>query len=148
MNKTIIAVYGKQDEGKSKIIKNVCQILLNGYLNAVPTKIPNYSADISLAIQLSNIKIGLQSYDDLNTLEKLVNNKFTPQFGDSCDIIICAIECDEVYIKNINTIANKYNYNTIWMSSYFSRKLNNSVLNSKAAENIVDIIKSLIVEEL
>lgn len=148
MNKTIIAVYGKQDEGKSKIIKNVCQILLNGYLNAVPTKIPNYSTDISLAIQLSNIKIGLQSYNDLNTLEKLVNNKFTPQFRDSCDIIICAIECEEVNIKNINTIANKYNYNTIWMSSYFSRKLNNSVLNNKAAENIVDIIKSLIIEEL
>lgn len=148
MNKTIIAVYGKQNEGKSRIVKNVCQILLNGYLNAVPTKMPDYSTNISLAIQLSNIKIGLQSYDNLNALEKLVNAQFTTQFGGSCDIIICAIESKELNIEKINTIANKYSYNSLWMSSYFSRKLNNSVLNNKAAENIVDIIKSLIVEEL
>jgi len=145
MNKTIIAIYGKQNEGKSETIKKVCQILLNGYLNAVPTQIPNYSNDVFLAIQLSNTKIGLRSNDNLNELDKLANKQVSSELG-SCDIIICAAETKDV--KEINTLADTHNYNTLWMSSYFSRKLNNSVLNNKAALNIVDIIKSLIVEEL
>lgn len=154
MNKTIIAVHGRAGEGKSETIKNVCQILLRDFPNAVPSKTPNYSGDILLTIQLKNIKIGLESQGDPNsrmiyddTIEKLADKNLSKELG-GCDIIICATRTTGMTVKKVDKIANKFNYNTLWISSFFSPKLNHTVLNDKAANNIIEIVKALIIGQL
>ena len=37
MNKTIIGIYGRADEGKSKTIKNVCKLLIELFPIAKPS---------------------------------------------------------------------------------------------------------------
>ena len=154
MNKTIIAIYGRENEGKSETIKKVCKILLRDFPNAIPSSTPNYLGDILLAIQLSKIKIGIESQGDPNsrmlnndTIKKLADSELDSELG-GCDIIICATRTNGKTVKKVDEIADKYNYHTLWISSFFSPKLNSSVLNNKAANNIIEIIKSFSIEQL
>jgi hypothetical protein len=154
MNKTIIAVHGRASEGKSETIKKVCENLLRDFPNAKPSAIPDYSGDILITIQLDKIKIGLESQGDPNsrminddTIRKLADKELDTELSE-CDIIICATRTGGMTVKKVDEIANKYGYNTLWISSFFSPKLNSNVLNNRAAQNIIEIIKSLIVGQL
>lgn len=154
MDKTIIAVHGRAGEGKSETIKKVCEIILRDFPNAIPSTIPNYSGDILLTIQLDKIKIGFESQGDPNsrmiyddTIKKLADKELNKELG-GCDIIICATRTGGMTVKKVDKIANIYGYNTLWISSFFSPKLNNSVLNNKAANNIIEIIKALMLGQL
>lgn len=154
MNKTIIAVHGRAGEGKSETIKKVCQIILRDFPNAITSSVPNYAGDIFLTIQLSKIKIGFESQGDPNsrmifddTIKKLADKDLNKELG-GCDIIICATRTTGMTVKKVDNIADNYGYNTLWISSFFSPKLNHTVLNDIAANNIIEIIKSLIVEQL
>lgn len=154
MNKTIIAVHGRAGEGKSETIKKVCEIVLRDFPNAIPSTIPNYSGDILLTIQLDKIKIGFESQGDPNsrmiyddTIKKLADKELNKELG-GCDIIICATRTGGMTVKKVDKIANIYGYNTLWISSFFSPKLNHSVLNNQAANNIIEIVKALIIKQL
>lgn len=154
MNKTIIAVHGRAGEGKSETIKKVCEIILRDFPNAIPSKKPNYSGDILLTIQLDKIKIGFESQGDPNsrmiyddTIKKLADIELNKELG-GCDIIICATRTGGMTVKKVDKIAHNYEYNTLWISSFFGPKLNHSVLNNKAANNIIEIIKALITKQL
>jgi hypothetical protein len=148
MNNTIIAIHGRANEGKSETIKKVCALILETFPEAVPSneKI-NYSGDIYLTISIGIIKIGFESQGDPNsrmiydkTVEKLAKEK--------CDIIICATRTGGMTVKQVDNIANTYNYHTLWISSYWSPSLNHNVLNRQAAESIINIIKGLIIGQL
>ena len=155
MNKTIIAVYGRSNEGKSETIKKVFQILLNEFPSAKPSISPiNVEGDILATIQLGKIKIGFESQGDPNsriiteqTIEKLADLSKDSTLG-GCDIIICATRTEGKTVKTVDKVADSYGYNTIWISSFFSPKLDAGVLNNLAARNIIEIIKSLIVKQL
>jgi len=154
MNKTIIAIHGKENEGKSEIIKNVCKLIMETYPKAIASKSPiNYNGDILVAIKIGNIKIGLESQGDPNsrmiyneTIKKLADNKNKNIGG--CDIIICATRTSGKTVKTVDKIADEFNFNTLWLSSYWSPSLDWEVLNRKAAESIIDIVKSIITEQL
>ena len=155
MNKTIIAIYGKTNEGKSETIKKVCELILETFPNAIPSQTDiNYSGDILLTIQLDKIKIGIESQGDPNsrmiydkTIRKLANKKTDNDLG-GCDIIICATRTGGMTVKTVDNIANEFDFHTLWISSFWSPSLNHNVLNRKAAENIIGIIKSIIVGQL
>lgn len=147
---TIIAVYGRQNEGKSETIKNVCKILLANFPNVIPS-IPiqdiNYNSDILLTIQLGTILIGIESQGDPNsrmiyddTVKDLVNQK--------CDIIICATRTDGMTVQKVDNIAASFQYRVIWKSSYYNSGCNNNVLNFISAEEIVNLIKSIIIGQI
>lgn len=156
MNKTIIAVYGGQNEGKSETIKNVCRLILDNFPIAVPStpkELIDYTTDILIVIKIGSIKIGIESQGDPNsrmfwdnTIEKLADDNLDPQLG-SCDIILCATRTRGETMTKVREIAQKYSYYTIWRSSY-QTDLNTTVINRIAAEDILNIIKSLIVCEL
>ena len=154
MNKTIIAVHGRAAEGKSETIKKVCEIILRDFPNAIPSKTPNYSGDILLTIQLDKIKIGFESQGDPNsrmiyddTIKKLADKELSKELG-GCDIIICATRTGGMTVQKVDKIANIYGYHTLWISSFFSPKLNHRILNNLAANNIIEIIKALIIKQL
>lgn len=154
MNKTIIAISGRVSEGKSETIKKVCEFILRDFPTAKPTLIPDYSGDILLSIEIGNIKIGFESQGDPNSriiynnsLKNLADKDFDALNG-GCDIIVCATRTDGATVKKVDEIADIYDYHTLWLSSFFSPGLNKTVLNTLAAQNIIEIIKSLIIEKL
>lgn len=107
-----------------------------------------------MTIQFGNIKIGLESQGDPqsrliseDSLRKLADKKYDPKLG-GCDIIICATRTKRDTVKKVDQIANEYDYNTLWISSFWSPTLNKKYLNRAAALNIIEIIKSLIIGQL
>lgn len=147
MNKTIIGIYGRANEGKSSSIKLVCQKLLRDYPNtSVPEEV-NYSGDIFVIINLGSIRIGIESQGDPksrmiseDTIRKLAEAK--------CDIIICATRTGGETVKKVDAIADEFDYHTLWLSSYWSPTLNSKVLNDQLSNNVIALIKSLIVGQL
>lgn len=142
MNRTIIAVYGRAREGKSTTVKRVCQMLIANNARAIPSNSSiDYSLDILVTVQIGNVKIGLESQGDpkgrmFETVEKLAK--------DNCDIIVCTTRTHGNTVGNIDKVANGYGYHTLWISSSYSPKLDNVVLNHLAAEHIVEIIGNII----
>lgn len=155
MNKTIIAVYGRASEGKSETIKIVCENILRLFPNAVSSIINiDYSSDILLTIKIGKIKLGIESQGDPNsrmiiddTIKKLADKTFDSELGD-CDIILCATRTDGMTVRKVDEIASIYGYHTIYLSSIWGPTLNHQVLNQLAADNIIELIKSLIVGRL
>ena len=153
MKKTIIALYGRANEGKSQTLKKVCQLIMANFPNAKSTPaVINYDGDILVTIDVCSIKIGIESQGDPNsrminedTLGKLANEK--------CDIIICATRTHGETVRKVDELATSVDYYTLWLSSFWSPEtatepLNSEVLNKMAAENIIEIIKSLIIGQL
>lgn len=155
MNKTIIAIYGRANEGKSETIKLICQNIIRIFPNAIPSEINiDYSGDILVTISIGKIKIGIESQGDPNsrmisedTIKKLADITFDKNLG-NCDIIICATRTDGMTVKKVDEIADKYNYNTLYLSSFWSPTLNQQVLNQIAAENVIEIITALMLGRL
>lgn len=150
MNKTIIAIYGRSAEGKSGTIKLAFQFLTSKYPHIGFDRSLDFSGDILTCVEFNGIKIGFESQGDPNsrmlwddTIRKLADKKKDKILG-GCDIIICATRTEGATVKKVDEIANDYDYNTIWLSSFFSPTLDKQILNAKAANNIVDLITSLI----
>jgi len=144
MHNTIIGVYGRAGEGKSTTVKEVCRLLLSNFPHAIPSTSPiNYGGDIFLTIQIGQFKIGIESQGDpdsrmFQTLEQLAN-------VDKCEIIVCTTRTRSSTVHEVDRIADKYGYHTLWISSFFtpSEELNIEVLNNQAALNIIEIIRML-----
>lgn len=148
MNKTIIAVYGRYNEGKSDTLKKVCQTILSTFPTAEASQEDiNYEHDILLTIQLPNLKIGIESKGDPNS-RMLTEDTIKSLADENCDIILCATRTSGDTTYKVDEIADNYGYHTLWISSFWSPKLDYSVLNQKAAENVIDIIKSLAIGQL
>jgi hypothetical protein len=149
MNKTIIGVYGGVKEGKSSTIKMVCKKLLSDFPNAITDdKNINYNADINLIIKLGKIWIGIESQGDPNS-RMITEDTIKKLAFEECQIIICATRTSGETVKKVDSIANKFDYSTIWKSSYFTSDSNNfETLNRMAAEEIIGLIKSLIAGQI
>lgn len=148
MNKTIIAIYGRAEEGKSTSIKLACRKLLRDFPNAVPPAVGvNDNGDILTVITLGNVKIGFESQGDPksrmiseDTLRQLANQE--------CQIIICATRTRSETVHKVDEIANDFGYHTLWLSSYWSPSLNHDVLNDQLSDQIIRLITSMIVRQL
>lgn len=153
MIKTIIAVYGRAGEGKSSTIKEVHKLLLANYPNAnsVAPYNSNYYGDILTAIMVGNIKIGFESQGDPNsrmvTEDSLRELGGDPADGElyGCDIIVCASRTSGQTVDKVIELSNEYNYRIVWLSSIYAPGLNHIVLNRRQAENIIELIKGLII---
>lgn len=147
MNKTIIVIAGRANEGKSSTIKEVCRQLIANYPSIKYDKEINFKGDVLVVFSLGKVKIGVESqgdpysrmiYDD--TLKFLVKEK--------CDIILCATRTSGSTVVKVEQIAEEFDYHKIWLSSFFSPSLNIDVLNKKQACNIINLISSIIVNQL
>ena len=106
--KTIIAIYGRKNEGKSETIKNVCRILLSNFPNSVPS-IPiheiDYNSDILLTIKLGSTLIGIESQGDPNS--RMINDDTIKDLANqNCDI------CDNSILKFDMSHSRVYHHST------------------------------------
>ncbi|MBK9014833.1 MAG: hypothetical protein IPM82_12570 [Saprospiraceae bacterium] len=154
IERTIIAIYGRQNEGKSATIKKTCETIFRNYPKAkqlLPLEPINYDGDICVLIEISGIKIGFSSIGDPGdyALGRSYDEVWKLAQA-NCQIIICATRTRGDTTYKVDDIASNhdFDYHTLWISSFFSPKLNYEVLNQLAAENLVEIIKSLIVGRL
>ncbi len=154
MNKTIIAIYGRQAEGKSATIKLAFQMLITKYAHIKFDAGLDLSEDILTTVKFNEVKIGFESQGDPgsriiseDTLRQLADSKVGGDIGD-CDIIVCATRTEGATVKKVDEIADAYDYHTLWISSFYSPTLGHRVLNEKAAANVVDIITSIMLGQL
>lgn len=148
MNKTIIAVYGRAEEGKSTSIKLACRKLLSDYPNAIPpAEGINDNGDILTIVRLGDIKIGFESQGDPKS-RMISEDTIRYLANEECHIIICATRTGGETVHKVDEIANEFNYHTLWLSSYWSPNLNFNVLNDQLSDQLIRLITSLIVGQL
>jgi hypothetical protein len=160
---TIVTVYGRQKEGKSETIKNVCRDLLNTFPQAIllthDGQPINYGSDILVAIIIGNVKIGIESQGDPgsrsvkeDSLRYLADENFkTVSFqsglGD-CNIILCASRTGGETVNKVDQIASVYHYRTLWKSSYYTPDINHDAVNQLAADEIINLINLMMNNQL
>lgn len=170
MNKTIIAVYETAGKGKSSSIKKVCELLLAHFPSAhlahafhpAPPHPFTYNWDICVIIDINGIKIGIESMGDpksrmLEEKPVILENKTEHPTGNgtieklalyNCDIILCCTRTKRDTVAKVWQVAGLYQYNVLWKSSNNSSTLNHKVLNHFLAEEIINIIKAIIIGQL
>jgi len=160
---TIVGVYGRQKEGKSTTIKNVCRAILMNFPNATSLThdgLPiDYSTDILVAVTIGNIKVGIESQGDpgsrmltLDTLRYLADENFQIAGYETglgnCNIIVCASRTSGGTVVRIDQIADAYNYRTLWKSSYYTPNIDHAAVNQIAADEIVNLITLMMNNQL
>lgn len=147
MNNTIIGIYGRQNEGKSTTIKNVRDKLLIQFPQAKQTFLRPDGGDIWVTIEINGIKLGIESWGDPSS--PLVDEDSLEDLAkQGCNIILCATRTSGGTVKEVDRIANQYDYNTLWLSSYYSPNLDKDILNDMAANATLELVNSLISNKL
>jgi hypothetical protein len=142
MNKTIIAVYGRSGEGKSETIKNVIKIFEDRFAQAQVKYLIDQDDKLAI-VTLGSIMIGIESQGDPNS--RMINENTLEQLILSgCSIILCATRTEGMTVARVDELADKHDYHTLWKSSYYTSKLDYTSINMIAAEEIVDLIQSII----
>lgn len=137
---TIIAIWNSGGKGKSSTILALANLLLN------PQRAPNIiysskdaiklSVDFTLVIEINGKTIALQSQGDPGTalekrLDKIVND-YNP------NLIFCTCRTRGETVYAVQNIANNYNYDTIWSSTYQVTN-NANRTNQIKAEHLLDL---------
>ncbi len=157
MRKTIIALYGCADIGKSSTIKEVHRQLLFSHRNAQPVDLIDgnfYYGDILTAIALGGVKIGFESQGDPNG--RTVTEDSLRELGGEvsegrltgCDIVVCASRTSGQTMDKVRELAAEYDYRIIWLTSMQGPEQDHKVLNKKQAENIVSLIREIIIGQI
>lgn len=143
MKKTIIAVYGRTESGKSRSIKQFASNNINAFLDTNGNSVtvdPNNSQDIFGTIQQGNELIGISSQGDPGTglaerVQELVSM--------NCNIIICATRTRGQTVWDVEQVARTNKYHVIWFGNFqgrgdiFTRNPLNEV-SGNAIQNVVD----------
>ncbi len=143
MNKKIIAIYGRKNEGKTDTIRRIVDNIKTLFPNSTDGLLKTEDGEIFGTIQIENTRIGIESQGDpkgrmmtQDTLSKLTD----------CNIIICATRTRGETVHYVENIASKSPI--IWISSSYCPELNHDILNELAARHILQIITSLLAEML
>jgi len=142
MNKTIITIYGRYNEGKTSTIRNVYNMLMSETPIPIMDRDVPQEGDILVVLTIGDIRIGIESEGDPNG--RMITENTLQQLAESnCDIILCASRTRGTSVKLIDHVAIEFNYNTLWTSSNYSPRLDHEVLNTRLAENIKNIIDDI-----
>lgn len=142
MKKTIIAVWGNANTGKSSTIKlvfDLFNVIYKGQISIIDNG-PLNTHDITKVFRCNNYIVGIESQGDpkSNIFDSL------PMFVDKqCDLIICATRTKGDTVSIVEEIENKNGYDVIWLSNLFSGQKPSVILNEKTATFIHEIISDL-----
>jgi hypothetical protein len=157
MQRTIITVYGRANEGKTSTIRKIVGLLRAKFPKATLSSEPNPQEELLLTIDIpylqgaKNVRIGIESAGDPNgrmvnedTLGAFARPKTEDNLLGGCDIIICTTRTRGETMHLVQRISNEHDYHLLWTSSNFSPTLDQGLLNRKAAESIIGVIEVLI----
>lgn len=141
--KTIIAIYGRQNEGKSTTIRMIYNALIRTGIGGVPDREVPEHGDILVIVQVGDIRIAIESQGDPHgRMEE--EDTLRPFSQAGCEIIICATRTRGTAVHMVDNIANEFGYHTLWTSTYFAPNFDVNLLNRRRAEDILRVIDDLI----
>lgn len=138
---TITAIWHSAGKGKSSTILELANLLLKTYPNYKliysSKDINKITIDFRLVIEINGKTIALESQGDPSTklkerLEQIINN-YKP------NLIFCTCRTRGETVNAIENTANKYEYDTIWTSTYQTTH-NHKLANQAKAEHLMDLI--------
>lgn len=144
MNRTIIAIWGNADTGKSSTIKNVYELIKKNHKSVtVLYEGPKSTFDITKIIKINEVKIGIESQGDPNS------NLFSSLklfYDEKCEIIICATRTKGNTVNEVMKYERQFKYDVIWLSNLFSSQKEIKYLNNRSAEFIYTLILDILRE--
>lgn len=146
-SKTIIQVWGQQDQGKSATIQLIREELIRFYLNPGYTyTFPLPKAEITDTIRINTFLIGIESCgDDLNYYN--LNQRLDDFINiTGVDILICASRIRNNVDQHLRNLANANGYRILKVTNYRTDNpmFNQHDLNLLAARHIIDIVDNII----
>lgn len=138
--RTIIAVYGPSNQGKSGTIKKIIDEISNKYPRA-SVKILIDGGDRKVVITIGKVKIGIESQGDPGSRleESLID------FANvKCDIIICATRTSGATVEAVNGLSHLYDI--VWITNYRSYEKDQEALNQFSAKQITEYLSTIIIK--
>jgi hypothetical protein len=142
--KTIIAISGAADRGKTSTLREFATVLLAAYpaykpLFPIPATISAID-DFRLIVEINGKIVGIESQGDPNTglrgrLQDLAVNHH-------CDIIMCATRTRGETVDAVDNLAYHKYFQTIWTSTYQIAS-SQSIANQAKGRHLLDLLQSL-----
>jgi hypothetical protein len=149
---TLIAIYGRKNEGKTATIIQVCRIIQRNFPNAVfapPFDPLNDTEDIQHVIEIGPFRIGVESQGDPDSRIFAENSITSFATGENrCHVIICATRTKGDTVNFVSDFDQNYGYDIMWLSSHYAPSLNHRVVNDIAANNIVELVQAALLGRL
>lgn len=146
--KTIIAVSNGVNRGKTKTLRELALQLMSKYpnFNSIEPDLIKIESihdhDFRIVIEIKGKIIGIDTQGDPNTkLEERLEGLASIY---QCDIIFCATRTRGKTIQSVHNIADKYNYDKIWTSTYDTANENNyKLLNKLKGKQLIELTEGL-----
>lgn len=133
--KTLFALRGKSNTGKSQTIRTLVEMLSEKHPNGVIEHNHTTKADMRVALTINGVKIGIESQEDpKESLDLFV------RIG--CDVIICATRTRGVAVDAVNAMQG---FDVQWLEQPQQSQPNEQVLRSLAmAREMTERVEVLI----
>lgn len=145
--KYILAIWHKAGKGKSDIVRQLANLILQQYptykpIYPNPASVPTKD-DFRLVIEINGRKIGFESKGDPNTNLPIRLDELARQF--QCDVIICTTRTGGATLKAVDNIADNYGHYTVYTSTYetVDKDINHSIVNKIKAEHLMNLLQQL-----
>ncbi|TJZ53788.1 hypothetical protein FAZ15_17340 [Sphingobacterium olei] len=137
MNKSVIAIHGSSNLGKSETVRETANLLLAAFPNHTIHAI-NTDADITYIVDINGVKIGIESQGGLNNRMFQSLQTFV---AEGCDIIICSCSSIGATAEAVEDLHRHHQYEIIWSTNHRSLHKNQTQLNQIATGEILELIK-------
>lgn len=142
MKKTIIAVWGNANTGKSTTIKMIYRMFFEMYSNVtILNEGPISTVDITKIFSVEGHKIGIESQGDPNSN---IFNSLKLFNKEKCELIICATRTKGNTVKEVMIYESDYGYDVVWLSNLFSGQKDTKDLNNRTATFIHTVIADIL----
>ncbi|MCG8574176.1 MAG: hypothetical protein MI810_04770 [Flavobacteriales bacterium] len=145
MKKTIIAVYGTSESGKTQSIKQFVANNSNPFIDIngnITTVIPTNSDDIYGTIQIGRALVGITSQGDPGTG---LDQRLAYLVSINCDIIICATRTKKQTVWDVNDVERDHGYRKIRFGNFESKAvINQNRLNEISGDGIERVVDGVI----
>lgn len=144
--KTLIAISQSSNKGKTSTLFELGKILgEKGFIideRFFPLNNPTDVQDFRLVLNINNLIVGIESLGDPYSKLKERLEYLVEGFG--CDIIICATREKGATVESVNYVANKFNFQTIWTSTFrIENEEKHEILNKLKAQQISEMLNIL-----
>lgn len=141
MKKTVFAIWGHAQQGKSDTVKRIAQEITTAYPTATTNPAPiNYSTDIQVIITIGKITIGIESQGDPNSRLFASLTKFS---SENCDIIVCSTRTSGATVDAVSALHSSHGYDIVWTTNHRSNEKNQATLNDISAKHIFGLIQQV-----
>ncbi len=137
MKKTVIAISGAGNLGKSNTVKRIAHLLMQQPGAMCTPSILDFDQDVKAIISRGTLTIGIESQDDPGLRQADSLNEFSRK---GCDLIICACRAMGSTYDAVTLL--KKNYTVIWATNYRGDS-HHELLNQRSAEDIVKMMEMM-----